>query len=318
MRTMWRFTVLVAGSMALVVPASARSESRPCGTRPDGSSRIKALHRYFDEARARGDFVLRQALAAGRDPDIAHVALLQDEGDLVVRRNPFDLDGASLRFHPNQAGGYDAVRLAGGREPAGDPLPVATSSAALVELPFPFPFFGRTESRAFVHADGNLTFGQAGLGSEPGLADLLAGPPRLAAFFASLDPSRAGAVTARLLPDRAVFDWRDVPGAGQINRNSFQAILYPTGEIDLSFGEMQTREGVVGLSPGDTFEITAADLAASEPRGSRGALAEQFSETEKVDLVAVARRFYRDHPDLFEQDELPEFCFSGHGLGQET
>ena len=138
-------------------------------------------------------------------------------------------------------------------------------------------------------------------GDEPGLADFLAGPPRLAAFFTSLDPSRAGTVSARLLPDRAVFDWREVPGAGQINRNSFQAILYPTGEVDLAFGEMQTREGVSGLSPGQTLEATAADLAAAEPHGSRGALVEQWSETEKVDLVSVTRRFYRDHPDLFEQ-----------------
>ncbi|HVQ28659.1 MAG TPA: hypothetical protein VMV21_03720, partial [Vicinamibacteria bacterium] len=38
-----------------------------------------------------------------------------------------------------------------------------------------------------------------------------------------------------------------------------------------------------------------------EPQGSTGALAEQFSETEKVDLISVARRFYRGHPDLFEQ-----------------
>ena len=301
MQTMGRMSVLVAASLVLFPPVEAGSEPLPCGTRPDGSSRIKALHRYFEEARGKGVPVLRQASAALAERDVANVALLEDRGDLVVRRNAFDLEGASLRFRPNQAGGYDAARLGGDREPAGDPLPVATSSAALVELPFPFPFFGRVETRAFVHADGTLTFGQAGLGSEPGLADFLAGPPRLAVFFASLDPSRAGAVTARLLPDRAVFDWRDVPGAGQINRNSFQATLYPTGEIDLSFGLMQTREGVVGVSPGETSLITAADLAATEPRGSLGALAEQFSETEKVDLVSVARRFYLDHPDLFEQ-----------------
>jgi hypothetical protein len=47
--------------------------------------------------------------------------------------------------------------------------------------------------------------------------------------------------------------------------------------------------------------VTAADLASGGPPGSTGALAEQFSETEKVDLVAVTRRFYRSHPDLFEQ-----------------
>jgi hypothetical protein len=178
---------------------------------------------------------------------------------------------------------------------------VATGGVALVDLPFDFPFFGRAERRLFVHADGNLTFGQAGLGSAPGLPDFLAGPPRLAAFFASLDPSRAGTISARLLADRAVLDWRDVPGAGQINRNSFQAVLYPTGAIDVLFETIATREGVLGVSPGGTFDVTAADFAHGQPRGSTGALAEQWSESEKVDLVAVARRFYRSHPDLFEQ-----------------
>ena len=302
MRVMRRTMALALGSLALVPSLALGSDIRPCGTRRDGSSAVLALHRYFEAARVRADPVLRQASVAPPDRDLDQVALLVDRGDLVVRRNAFDLDLASLRFRPNQAGGYDVARLGGDREARGDPLSVATGGAALVELPFPFPFFGRVETRAFVHADGTLTFGQAGLGDdEPGLADFLAGPPRLAAFFARLDPTRAGAVTARLLPDRAVFDWREVPGAGQINRNSFQAILYPTGEIDLAFGEMQTREGVVGLSPGEARAATAADLSSAEPHGSRGALAEQFSETEKVDLVSVTRRFYRDHPDLFEQ-----------------
>lgn len=286
---------------ALLVPVRAGGDPRPCATRTDGSQAVKALHRYFEQAGAKGHDIWSQAAAARPDRDVAHVAVLEDRGDLVVHKNTLDLEGASLRFRPNQEGGYDVARVGAAREPSGDPLPVATGSAALLELPFPFPFFGVVERRAFVHANGNLTFGQAGLGSEPGLPDFLAGPPRVAAFFAGLDPSRGGAVSARLLPDRAVFDWRDVPGAGQINRNSFQAILYPTGEIDLVFGEMQTREAVVGLSPGDTYSITAADLSSAEPRGSRGALAEHFSETEKVDLVSVAHRFYLDHPDLFEQ-----------------
>ncbi|HVQ31522.1 MAG TPA: hypothetical protein VMV21_18135, partial [Vicinamibacteria bacterium] len=261
MLEMWRTAVLVAASSGLLAPvAVVNGESRPCGTRADGSLRARVLHRYFEQSRGTSASGLHSTEAAPLDPDVGGVALLEDRGDLVVRRNPFDLETTSLRFHPNRRGGYDAARLEVGREPAGDPLPVASGSAALVELPFRFPFFGRLQDRAFVHADGSLTFGQAGLGSEPGLADFLAGPPRLAAFFASLDPSRAGAVTARLLPDRAVFDWRDVPGSGQINANSFQAILYPTGEIDLIFGEMQTHEGVVGLSPGEAVLVTAADL----------------------------------------------------------
>ncbi len=96
--------------------------------------------------------------------------------------------------------------------------------------------------------------------------------------------------------------WSGVPGEGQINRNTFQATLYPSGAIDFVYGgEVQTREAVVGVSPGDTLAVAAADLSGGRPTGARGALAERFSETEKTDLVSVSRRFLAGHPDVFEQ-----------------
>jgi hypothetical protein len=291
---------LVAALLALP-PVTAGGQQAPCGTRREGARAALALHRYAQQARALAGHDTFRADSRARDTDVAHVAVLEDQGDLVVRRNTFDLDQSALRFEPNATGGFDVRSVSGRPEPAGEPIPVSTGGAALVDLPFDFPFFGRAERRVFVQADGNLTFGQAALGSAPGLSDFLSGPPRLAALFASLDPSRGGTISARLLADRAVFDWRDVPGAGQINRNSFQAVLYPNGTIDVLYGPIETREGVVGVSPGGVFEVTAAELARGEPRGSTGALAEVFSESEKVDLVAVARRFYRSHPDIFEQ-----------------
>jgi len=300
---MWGFLALAGATLALLA-ALPGDERLLCGTRRDASRQTLALHRYFEGARVLRSLQRRTQvpdLTSPADRDVAHVAVLEDRGDLVARRNPLDLEATALRFFPNAFGGYDVFPRGPEREPAGEPLGVATGSAALVDLPFAFPFFGRREFRVFVHADGALTFGQAGLGSLPGLPDFLAGPPRVAAFFTRLDPSRGGSVTARLTPDRAVFEWRDVPGAGQINRNSFQVVLDRSGEIDLVLATLETREGVVGLSPGGAHDVTAADLSTFEPRGARGALAEVFSETEKVDLVAVARRFYRSHPDLFEQ-----------------
>jgi hypothetical protein len=130
----------------------------------------------------------------------------------------------------------------------------------------------------------------------------LSGPPRVAAFFADLDPSRGGAVAARLGPARAVFSWTGVPGGAQINRNSFQVALLPGGEIDLVYGsEMQSREAIVGLSPGAAATLTAVDLSAARPSSVSGAAVERFSETERLDLASTVRRFYLGHPDLFEQ-----------------
>jgi hypothetical protein len=297
-----RFVSAFLLSLAGLPGASSGSEpaARACGTHPRGSQSTLALHRHFGQERAlRPPPLFRHD--APPDHDAGQVAVLEDRGDLVARRNLWDLEGAALRFRPHRDFGYDLIRLDIGREPAGDPLPVAEGGVVQVDLPFDFPFYGHAERRVFVHADGSLTLGQSGLGTEPGLPDLLAGPPRVAAFFAGFDPTRGGAITARLRADRAVFDWRDVPGAAQINHNSFQAVLYATGEIDLVFGVVETREGVVGLSPGQALESVAVDLSAPEPRRTIGAFAERFSETDRADLVAIARRFYRTHPDLFEQ-----------------
>jgi large repetitive protein len=93
-----------------------------------------------------------------------------------------------------------------------------------------------------------------------------------------------------------------VPGGAQVNRNSFQVTLRPEGDIDLVYGsEMQSREAIVGLSPGAAATLTAVSLAAASPPSFSGAAAERFSETEKLDLASTVRRFYAAHFDLFEQ-----------------
>ncbi|HEV7500060.1 MAG TPA: hypothetical protein VGQ33_08665, partial [Vicinamibacteria bacterium] len=115
------------------------------------------------------------------------------------------------------------------------------------------------------------------------------------------DPARGGSVSAIVQVDRAAIVWTAVPGAGQLNRNTFEIVLHETGEIDFVYGRMESREGVVGVTPGTTLSLTPARFSAGAPAGTAGALVERFSETEKVDLVSVLRRFYASHADRFEQ-----------------
>ena len=141
---------------------------------------------------------------------------------------------------------------------------LGNDDARAVDLPFAFPFYGRRYGQVFVHADGTLTFGASDTAAgERSMGRLLAGPPRVAAFFADLDPGRGGSVTARLDAGRAVFRWEAVPGGGQVNRNTFQVALGAAGEVDLVYGEMQTREALVGVSPGGAESLTAADFSAA-------------------------------------------------------
>lgn len=293
-----RVPALALAAFALAAPpACAAGLDGRCATERGGARGLLALHGYWSAAGALA------SPAAPLDSDEDDVAILEDRGDLVVRKNPFDLDGAALRLSPNGAGGYDPARLALPLDPAGDPLQLGDDDARPLDLPFTFVFYGHGYTRVFLHSDGHLSFGAPDIAqTERGLARFLSGPPRVAPLFADLDPSRGGTVTARLLPDRATFLWDGVPGAGQISRSTFQVTLYPGGALDFVYGpEVQTREAVVGLSPGGTLEVTPADLSAARPSGTKGAIAERFSETEKLDLVSVARRFFASHPDRFDQ-----------------
>jgi hypothetical protein len=231
---------------------------------------------------------------------VADVALLQDQGDLVVRRNLFDLDHTSLRFTPTPEG-HALSRLSIPLDAPGSVLALGHDAAAPINLPWNFSFYGKKYSKAWVHSDGSVTFAAPGTESDRSLGSLLAGPPRIAAFFADLDPSRGGTVSTVLLADRAAFLWSDVPGGAQANRNNFEIVLHPGGEIDLAFGALESREAIVGIAPGAGLDLTVADLSQAHPARASGAVLERFSETEHVDLVSVGRRFYVAHPDSFDQ-----------------
>jgi hypothetical protein len=275
-----------------------------CGTEREGAAHLGALHRYWLQAGLVGAAPAAAAREreAAEDRDEADVAVLEDRGDLVVARNPFDLEQAGVRLAPNAAGGYDPARVSLPLQGGGVPLGLGNDDWRVVTLPYDFPFYGRSYTQAYVHADGAVTFGAPDAESgERSMGRFLAGPPRVAAFFTDLDPGRGGSVSANLSADRAVFSWEAVPGGGQINRNSFQVALTAAGQVDIAWGEMQTREAVVGVSPGSTDALAAADFAAARPASTSGALVERFSETEKLDLVSTARRFYDAHGDVFEQ-----------------
>lgn len=289
----WPWVAVLASMLA--VP-SLRADGRHCGAHPGLQRELRALH---DLAAAGGRVA---AAARGSDVDVDDVAVLVDRGDLIVRRNPFDLDGSALRLTPNRTGGYDVARLALPTEPPGTALGLGDDEARAVDLGFAFPFFGEAHPRAFVHSDGHVTFGSPDAGAgDPGLARFLDGGPRIAAFFADLEPSRGGSISVRAEAARVVILWSAVPGAGQINRNTFQLALHADGAIDLAWAGMQTREGIVGIAPGRPGEVAAVDWSEAVPARGAGALVERFSESERVDLVAATRRFLSGRPDVFQQ-----------------
>jgi hypothetical protein len=235
---------------------------------------------------------------------VGEIALLQDTGDLVTKANPMDLGDVGLRLTPNTNGGYDVSRTAYAfRQPLGNRMSLGDDDMREVVLSFVFPFFGNGYDRVFVNSDGNLTFGEGDTAStERSVSRLLTGPPRVAPFFADLDPSTSGTVLT--YGDSGVFTatWCTVREYGGPATATVQVNLFSNGAIEIQVSRQTTiRAAVVAVSPGATTDFTPIDLTSNAPvSGARSAIGEQFTATSALDVVAAARKFLMTHPDQFD------------------
>jgi hypothetical protein len=265
--------------------------------------------RLFDALwlnKSRADRIRRPtALAGGRDAvDVGEIAIIQDEGDLLESPNAYDLRNLGLRFTRNSAGGYDVRRIDSGfRTGLGTRFTLTDDDSVPLNVAFGFPFYGQTQTTAFVNSDGNVTFEVEDRAStDRNVARLLTGPPRIAPFLADLDPSTGGRVFGNAAADQYTVTWCGVRGFDSTRTTNAQLTLLPDGAIEMKFGEVTLAEAVVGLSPGRTGEFAPIDMSASGPTGGGGgAVGERFAEEFQLDTVEVARKFYQSHPDNYDQ-----------------
>ena len=236
--------------------------------------------------------------------DVGDVAVLQDAGDLMIKPNPLDLRDAGLRLRPNDRGGYEVTPLAYGfRQPLGSSITLSDDDAHEVALPFAFPYFGHQYRRAFVNSDGNLTFTEGDSSStERSISRLLSGPPRVALFFADLDPSTGGRILTSSSNDAFTVTWCSVRAYGSPRAATAQVTLLPDGTIEMELSARTTiGDAVVGISPGGTSKFMAVDLNGETPvNAEEEAVGERFTTRSELDTVAVTRRFLAAHPDDFD------------------
>lgn len=236
--------------------------------------------------------------------DVGEIAVLQDAGDLMIKSNPVDLSDVGLRLTPNAGGGYDVSTISYGfRQPLGTSITLADDATREVALPFAFSFFGVSRDSVFVNSDGNLTFGEGdAASSDRSVSRLLTGPPRIAPFFADLNPFSGGSVLTH--GDGGAFGvtWCAVPEYGGPATATVQVTLLVDGTIEMQFSNRtRIRAAVVGVSPGQTTEFTPVDLTAGGPiAGGGAAVGEHFTTTSDLDTVGVARKFLAVHPDEFD------------------
>jgi hypothetical protein len=292
-----------------------------CGTRKSGLAVNLAIHR--DQMR-RLEQKWGKAKALQSFPQasrVGDVAVLVDDGSLIVQPNVLDIANFGLQYVPQKKGGLvvspssdPVVEAIGNRIDLGD------DDARAVPFPrgFRFRFFNKTYTSMFVGSDGHLTFSAPdGTSAARDLGRLIGGPPRIAPLLADLNPAAAsgdGGVYVLTGKTKIVVTWLDVPEFGKTNHNTFQAVLYPNGRITFAFGQIDAREGVVGVAPGGGGDLQLIDYTQSLPSGVlKAAIAERFVASPSFDHFAVARAFFRELAD--DYDHLVVFLDFPQSLG---
>jgi hypothetical protein len=235
--------------------------------------------------------------------DVGEIAIVQDTGDLILPANPYDLRSTGLRF-TRSGSSYTLSKVDGNfRATLGARLTLTDDDSVGGTLPFAFPFYGTNQTAAFVNSDGNITFGEEDKSStERNVARVLAGPARIAPFFADLDPTTGtGKIFLNAASDAYTVTWCSVRGFDSVRTVTAQATLFPDGSIELKYGEsINIFDSVVGISPGHTGNVALVDLSNGSGSGS-GAIAERFAQQTSIDTFAVAQKFYQTHPDNYDQ-----------------
>jgi len=294
-----------AVSAALPVPDTLPAKRR--GPALDRGSRYGVLDALWTHEAARRGGAPQAAGAEHALADVGEVAVIQDNGDIVLPANTFDLTGVGLSFAPNAAGGFDLRRGDATFQPdLGTRLALGDDDTSNTAAGFSIPFFGRQHASAWINSDGNITFEQSDTAStERDISRFLAGPPRIAVGFADLDPSAGGAVFVNSKSDTFTVTWCGVPGFDDATKLTAQAVIARDGTIDIKVASSTTRtDAIVGLSPGQTSVLKPVDLTASSAGpvdGGAGAVGERFSADDALDLAALAQKFYATHPDSYDQ-----------------
>jgi hypothetical protein len=171
-------------------------------------------------------------------------------------------------------------------------LPLDDDEAVPVSFGFAFPFQGTSYTSVFVNGNGNLTFGGADPDFSESAAELLAGPPRIAALWDDLFPFN-GLVVATPEAGALTIHFVSVPELFSDRANNFSVRLEKTGRVTMSYAGVLAQDGLVGITggggapdPGET------DLSRQIAVSKAGTTYELFTPVDPFDLPFRNVRFY--------------------------
>ncbi len=308
------FFILLCFLLSSLAGASAPQTSQPfferldCGYDSRGAEDGFYNHQLNVRRLAREGFNLK---AAAQVTDIGNIAVIEDDGSIVMPPNKFDLKNKSLLFTPEQSG-YRAERADiafnknfGTR--LGDftglsGAPNFNNGSREVELEgAQFVFFGAEYDRLFVSTNGYVTFNAGDFLARPSPASLATEQPRIALLWADLDITSKGSIYYNRLSDHHLITWNGVNQVRYSGASTFQVALYDDGRIAFVYKKVKAHASLVGLSPGGAEE-RAGLIDFSDPPAApfNGPVFEAFTKDKRLDEPALARAFYSAHADEFD------------------
>ncbi len=309
---------LISLNLSADTGANKRSARLPidCGYDPRGASdelsyyKLHALRLKNLQSSA-----LNGAQAAQNIPlaeDFGDIAVLQDDGTIVIPPSSFSLKNSSVLFTPDGDGyriskggigfstnfgsriGYFLI----GENRLGD----FDNAYRDVPLAGPqFPFFGVNYDTIYIGTNGYITFTQGDTSARISPSALASELPRIAPLWADLEFNDSGSIYFNLLEGRYLITW---VGGGQPSYDgvsTFQAALYDDGRIAFVYKKVKVHAALVGISPGhSTADPQPVDFADPPAEKMTGPVFETFAKQKRLDLPALMRAFYRGHSDNFD------------------
>lgn len=308
--------ILLCFLLSSLAGASAPQVNQPfferldCGYDSRGAEDGFYDHKLNARRLAREGFNLKAA-AAPEVTDIGDIAVIEDDGSIVMPPNKFDLKNKSLIFMPESTG-YLAQRADiafdknfGTR--LGDFTGLSGASnfnngSREVQLEgAQFIFFGAQYDRLFVSTNGYVTFNSSDFLARPSPSSLATEQPRIAPLWADLDISSKGSIYYNRLADHHLITWNGVAQVLYSGASTFQVALYDDGRIAFVYKKVKAHASLIGLSPGGSEE-RAQLIDFSDPPAAplAGPVFESFTKDKRLDEPAAARAFYSAHADEFD------------------